>query len=83
METEFNVGSRVYYVPEYDRGRAQYVAVTRIHTSLKLPLLTLGSQLVITPKLTRDGMLARDKCGSYWVSKEAFEASRRGAVAAN
>ena len=80
VKEEFNLGSRVYYVPEYDKALAQYVAVTRVHTSLRQPLLTLGSQLVIAPKLKRNGMLARDSGGSYWVSKEAFEASLSSAA---
>jgi hypothetical protein len=74
MKEEFGVGAPVYYVPECDRALAQYVPVTSVHSSLKRPLLTLGRQLVITPKLRRNGMLARDRGGSYWVSKEAFEA---------
>jgi len=52
------------------------VPVTRVHSSLKQPLLTLGRQLVIAPKLTTDGMLARDKGGSFWISREAFEAAQ-------
>jgi hypothetical protein len=75
MKADFSVGCRVYYVPEYDKARARYVAVTRIHNGLRRPLLTLGRQLVITPDLKGNGMLARDKGGSYWVSREAFEAS--------
>jgi hypothetical protein len=75
MKEEFSVGSPVYYVPKCDSALAQYVPVTRVHSSLKRPLLTLGKQLVIAPEHTRNGMLARDKGGSYWVSKEAFEAS--------
>lgn len=74
MKEEFSVGSPVYYVPECDRTMAQYVPVTRVHSSFKRPLLTLGNQLVIVPKLKRNGMLARDKGGAYWISKEAFEA---------
>lgn len=73
MKEEFSVGSPVYYVPKCDAALAQYVPVTRIHSSLKRPLLTLGKELVIAPKLKGNGMLARDKCGSYWISKEAFE----------
>ena len=75
MKEEFSVGSPVYYVPECDAALAQYVPVTRVHSSLKRPLLTLGKQLVIAPKLKQNGMLARDKGGSYWISKEAFEAA--------
>ena len=77
MIEEFGVGSPVYYVPECDSALAQYVPVTRVHSSLRRPLLTLGKQLVIAPKLKRNGMLARDKGGSYWISKEAFEAQPR------
>ena len=74
MIEEFGVGAPVYYVPECDSALAQYVPVTRVHPFPKRPLLTLGKQLVIAPKLRRNGMLARDKGGSYWISKEAFEA---------
>jgi hypothetical protein len=77
MIEEFGVGSPVYYVPECDSALAQYVPVTRVHSFPKRPLLTLGKQLVIAPKLRRNGMLARDKGGSYWISKEAFEAQPR------
>jgi hypothetical protein len=76
MKDEFCVGSPVYYVPECGKEPAQYVPVTRVHSSLKPPLLTLGRQLVIAPKLTPDGMLARDKGGSFWISKEAFETAQ-------
>jgi len=75
MKTEFNLGSPIYYVPKCDSGRASYILVTRVHSALKRPLLTLGNQLVIAPKLYQTGMLARDNCGSFWISKEAFEAS--------
>ncbi len=51
MKEEFSVGSPVYYVPECDAALAQYVPVTRVQSSLKRPLLTLGKQLVIAPKL--------------------------------
>ena len=77
MIEEFSVGSPVYYVPECNSALAQYVPVTRVHFSLRRPLLTLGKQLVIAPKLKQNGMLARDKSGSYWISKEAFEAQPR------
>jgi hypothetical protein len=80
MNKDIGVGSRIYYVPECDKALAQYVAVTRIHASLKQPLITLGKELVIAPKLKRNGMLARDRGGSYWISKEAFEASGSGGV---
>jgi len=80
MKDEFSVGSPVYYVPECDTALAQYVPVTRVHSSLKRPLLTLGKQLVIAPKLNRNGLLARDKGGSYWISKEAFEAAPAAAA---
>lgn len=73
MKAGFSLGSSVYYVPRCDRGLAKYVQVTRVHFSLKQPLLTLGNQLVIAPKLTPRGMLARDKAGTFWISKEAFE----------
>jgi hypothetical protein len=76
MKEEFCVGAPVYYVPKCGKELAQYVPVTRVHSSLKQPLLTLGGQLVIAPKLTPDGMLARDKGGSFWISKEAFEAAQ-------
>ena len=79
IKEEFSVGSPVYYVPECDRALAQYVPVTHVHTSLRRPLLTLGNQLVIVPRLKRNGMLARDKGGSYWISKEAFEAQPEAA----
>ncbi len=75
MKTEFSLGSPIYYVPKYDRGLAGYVPVTRVHSALRRPLLTLGNQLVIAPKLTQTGMLARDNGGSFWISKEAFEGS--------
>jgi hypothetical protein len=77
MTEEFCVGSPIYYVPECNSALAQYVPVTRVHFSLRRPLLTLGKQLVIAPKLKQNGMLARDKSGSYWISKEAFEAQPR------
>jgi hypothetical protein len=78
MKENISLGSRIYYVPECDKALAQYVAVTRVHTTLSRPLLTLGKELVITPKLKQNGMLARDRGGSYWISKEAFEASGVG-----
>ncbi len=78
---DFRVGSPIYYVPECDKSLAQYVPVTHVHTSLRRPLLTLGKQLVIELKPKANGMLARDKGGSYWVSKEAFEASQGNAPA--
>ncbi len=75
MKSEFSLGSSIYYVPKCDSGLASYVPVTRVHSALKPPLLTLGNQLVIAPKLTQAGMVARDKGGSFWISKEAFEGS--------
>ena len=77
MNPTFSVGLPVYYVPRYDARLAKYVPVTRIHRSLKPLLLTLGEQLVIAPNLARNGKLAQDRGGSYWISKEAFEASSR------
>jgi hypothetical protein len=76
MKDEFCVGTRVYFVPKCGKSPAQYVPVTRVHSSLKQPLLTLGGQLVIAPALTPDGQLARDKAGSFWITKEAFEAAQ-------
>ena len=76
MNTEFTLGSDLYFVPRWDAGLASYVRVTRIHSALKRPLLTLGNQLVIAPQLQASGMVARDKAGSFWISKEAFESSR-------
>jgi hypothetical protein len=76
MDTEFSLGSALYFVPRWDTNLASYVRVTRIHSAFKQPLLTLGNQLVITPQLHASGMVARDKAGSFWISKEAFEASR-------
>jgi len=75
MKTEFSLGSPIYYVPKYDTGLASYIPVTRVHFALRRPLLTLGNQLVIAPELTPAGMVASDKGGSFWISKEAFEAS--------
>jgi hypothetical protein len=76
MNTEFRLGSALYFVPRWHADLASYVRVTRIHSALKRPLLTLGNQLVIAPKLDASGMVARDKAGSFWISKEAFESSR-------
>ena len=76
MRETICLGSRIYYVPECDRSLAQYLPVTHVHSSLKPQLVTLGRQLVIAPKPKGNGMLARDNAGSYWISKEAFEASR-------
>lgn len=76
MDTEFRLGSALYFVPRWDTNLAGYVRVTRIHPALKRPLLTVGNQLVIHPRPDASGMVARDKAGSFWVSKEAFESSR-------
>ncbi len=75
MKTEFSLGSPIYYFPKRDTGLASYVLVTRVHSVLKRPLLALGNQLVIAPKLTPVGIAASDKGASFWISKEVFEAS--------
>ncbi|MGO9547392.1 MAG: hypothetical protein ACLPPF_21685 [Rhodomicrobium sp.] len=74
MEERFSLGLPIYYVPKHDSRLARYVRVTHVHSKLPRPLLTLGEQLVIAPKLSRSGRVAQDKCGSFWISKEAFEA---------
>ncbi|MFY9639495.1 MAG: hypothetical protein WCD20_15665 [Rhodomicrobium sp.] len=80
MTPNFRLGSPIYYVPKCDTGLAGYIPVTRVHAALRRPLLTLGNQLVIAPKLTPAGMVASDKGGSFWISKEAFEASPASAA---
>jgi hypothetical protein len=73
---QVSLGAQVYYVPRYDERLARYLPVTRVHFSLVKPLVTLGHQLVIAPRPSADGTVARDKIGDYWISKDAYEAHR-------
>jgi hypothetical protein len=82
MNVRFSLGLPIYYVPRCDHRLARYVPVTCVHWALSQPLLTLGDQLVIAPKLTQSGRVAQDKGGSFWISKEAFEARPAGRYSA-
>jgi hypothetical protein len=74
MHTQFRLGEKLYYVPKHDSPRGAYLTVTRLHLSLTPPLITLEGELVISPKVSKSGIVAEDRLGSCWVSKEAFEA---------
>ena len=76
MQKSFRLGESIYYVPKHDARLARYVPITRLRLSLTPPILVLGHHLVISPKLWKNGNIARDWVGSYWVSKEAYEAYR-------
>ncbi len=74
MQKSFRLGESIYYVPKHDARLARYVPITRLRLSRTPPILVLGHHLVISPKLWKNGNIARDWVGSYWISKEAYEA---------
>ncbi len=74
MQHQVRLGEEIYYVPKYDERLARYFPVTRLHLSLVPPLLTVGRDLVISPRPYADGAIARDKIGGFWISKDAYEA---------
>ncbi len=74
MQPQVRLGAQIYYVPKFDAALARYVPVTRLHFSLNPPLVTLGHHLVIEARPSLDGTLGRDRVGTYWISKEAYEA---------
>jgi hypothetical protein len=74
MQHQVRLGTPIYYVPDYDERLARYFPVTRLHLSLLPPLVTVGHCLVMAPKPSPDGNIARDKIGGYWISKDAYEA---------
>jgi len=74
MRSEFNFGDRIYYVPKFDKGRTRYLPVTAVRLSLVPPLLILGENIVIHPQKKKNGNIARDSIGSFWMSKEAYDA---------
>jgi hypothetical protein len=76
MRHTFRFGAKIYYVPKFDDRLARYVPITSLRLALKPPILILEHHLVISPKLGKNGNIARDRVGSYWISKEAYEASR-------
>jgi hypothetical protein len=76
MQSQVKLDTPIYYVPEYDERLARYVPVTRLHLSVIPPLVTVGGDLVIEPKPSADGKIARDKIGGYWISKDAYEADK-------
>lgn len=78
MQHSFRLGERIYYVPQYDTRLARYVPITRLRLSLTPPIIILGHHLVLSPRPSKDGNIARDYVGSFWISKEAYEAYRIG-----
>jgi hypothetical protein len=76
MQHQVRLGTQIYYVPNFDERLAHYVPITRLHLSLAPPLVTLGRHLVIAPKPSPDGSVARDRVGGYWISKAAYETHR-------
>ncbi len=70
----FRFGAQIYYVPKFDPRLARYIPITCLRLSLNPPLLVLGHHLAISPKLQENGNIARDFVGTYWISKEAYEA---------
>ncbi len=74
MSAEFSYGDRIYYVPKFDTRLARYLPVTCVRLSSKPPILVLGHHIVISPERRASGSVARDRVGSFWVSKEAYEA---------
>ena len=74
MENRYRYGQRVYYVPKYDQRLARYVPITRLHLSLNPPMVVLAYHISIAPRLDKWGNVARDRVGTYWISKEAYEA---------
>ena len=74
MRHTFKLGTKIYYVPKNDLRLARYVPVTRLRLSSKPPLIVLGYHLVISPTPKKNGKLARTSVGSYWQSREAYEA---------
>jgi hypothetical protein len=76
MENRYRYGQYVYYVPKYDQRLARYVPITRLHLSLNPPMVVLAHHLVIAPRLDKRGNVASDRVGTYWISKEAYEAHR-------
>lgn len=73
MYKQFKLGDELYYVPKRGKQLARYVRVTRIHGSLSRPFLTLGDHIVIAPRVNKNGNVAKDHIGGFWLSKEAFE----------
>jgi hypothetical protein len=76
MQHTFRFGDEIYYVPKFDARLARYIPITRLRLTLTPPLLILGHHLVISPKPSKNGNIAYDNVGSYWLSKEAYEAHR-------
>ncbi len=74
MRNDFNPGDRIYYIPKFDKGSTRYLPVTAVRFSLVPPLLIFGENIVIQPKKKKNGNIAKDSIGSFWVSKEAYEA---------
>jgi hypothetical protein len=70
----FRPGGRIFYVPETEPRLARYVEITRIQALDRFPLLVLGEHIVITPSKIAGGKVAQDQVGSFWLSKEAYEA---------
>ena len=61
-------------MPKFDVRLSRYVPITCLRLVLNPPLIVLGNHLVISPNLRSNGMLARNRVGSFWISKEAYEA---------
>jgi hypothetical protein len=76
MRRQVGLDTPIYYVPKYDERLAQYFPVTRLHPSVVPPLVTVGGDLVIAPKPSADGKIARDALGGFWISKDAYEAHK-------
>jgi len=74
MQHQVRLGTPIYYVPDYDERLAGYFPVTRLHLALPSPLVTVGHHIVIAPKPSAHGEIARDKIGGFWISKDAYEA---------
>jgi hypothetical protein len=76
MPEEFKYGDRIYYVPRLDKRLTRYLPVTAVRMSLVPPLLILGHTIVIRPRQKQNGIVATDRIGSFWISKEAYKAHR-------
>ena len=74
MSVEYSYGCQIYHVPKFDARLARYLPVTRVRLSSKPPIVVLGHHIVISPERKANGSVARDRVGSFWVSKEAYEA---------
>ncbi len=74
MSEELKFGGRIYYVPRYDSRLARYILITRVRLSHPPPIVVLGEHVVISPNKKKNGNVAKTKIGSFWVSKEAYEA---------